>query len=327
MNKEKIYTVFERKDPMKFTIVITTYNRLDLLKRAINSALEQTIKCERIVVDDCSTDDTEEYVKSLGDKLIYHRTISNEGHAGAINLGVKNAQGDWVKPMDDDDYLAPHCIEEMTKAITLHPQVAILSCQAAQVDTNEVEISRTRKTGPGTAFYIPQEDIHYGMLLELVPFGTPIQVAFRRDAFLESGGWDTNLTHCDDVDSWIGIAEFGDAIFLNQCLTYRTIWSGAYNKKIPLQERCDSNILMKEKIYARVNKKYSNLIPYIGNIRRYMKLHWGIVALKQKQLLIALKLLLPVAFYPQAWKLFLEAITSRKQPNKNANLRKYILID
>ena len=36
MNKEKIYTVFERKDPMKFTIVITTYNRLDFLKRAIN---------------------------------------------------------------------------------------------------------------------------------------------------------------------------------------------------------------------------------------------------------------------------------------------------
>ena len=231
MNKEKIYTVSKPKYPMIFTILITTYNRLDFLKRAINSALEQTIKCEIIVVDDCSTDDTEEYVKSLGDKLIYHRTISNEGHAGAINLGVKNAQGDWVKPMDDDDYLAPHCIEEMTKAITLHPQVAILSCQAAQVDTNEVEISRTRKTGPGTAFYIPQEDIHYGMLLELVPFGTPIQVAFRRDAFLESGGWDTNLTHCDDVDSWIGIAEFGDAIFLNQCLTYRTIWSGAYNKK------------------------------------------------------------------------------------------------
>jgi len=63
MNKEKIYTVFELKYPMKFTIVITTYNRLDFLKRAINSALEQTIKCEIIVVDDCSTDGTEEYVK------------------------------------------------------------------------------------------------------------------------------------------------------------------------------------------------------------------------------------------------------------------------
>ncbi len=73
-------------------------------------------------------------------------------------------------------------------------------------DTNEVEISCTRKTGPGTAFYILQEDIHYGMLLELVPFGTPIQVGFRRDAFLESGGWDTNLTSCDDIDSWIRIA-------------------------------------------------------------------------------------------------------------------------
>ncbi len=311
---------------MKFSVVITTYNRLDLLKRAINSALEQTIECEIIVVDDCSKDGTEEYVKSLGDRLIYHRTTSNQGHAGTMNLGVQNAQGDWIKPVDDDDYLAPNSIEEMIKAITLHPQGVILSCQAAKIDTNEVEISRTRKTGPGTAFYIPQEDIHYGMLLELIPFGTPIQVAFRRDAFLESGGWDTNLTSCDDIDSWIRIAEFGDAIFLNQCLAYRTIWPGGYDRKIPLQKRCNTNTLIKEKIYARVNEKYRDLIPDIGNIRRYMNLHWGIIALKQKQFSTALNMLLPAAFYPQAWQIFLEVTASRKQPKKNANLRKHILI-
>ncbi len=312
---------------MKFSVVITTYNRLDLLKRAINSALEQTIECEIIVVDNCSTDGTEEYLKSLGDRLIYHRTTSNQGHAAIMNLGIKNAQGDWVKPVDDDDYLAPNCIEEMTKAITLHPQAVILSCQAAQVDMNKVEISRTQRTGPGTAFYIPQEDIHYGMLLELVPFGTTIQVAFRRDAFFESGGWDTNLTSCDDIDSWIRIGELGDAIFLNKCLTYRTIWPGGYDHKIPLPKRCHTNILMKEKIYARVNKKYNDLIPDIGNIRRYMNLHWGMVAIKHKQFLTALNLLLPAAFYPQAWQLFLEVIISHKQQNKNANLRKQILID
>ncbi|GGA58800.1 hypothetical protein [Okeania sp. KiyG1] len=133
----------------------------------------------------------------------------------------------------------------MTKAITLHSQAVILSCQVTQVNFHQVEISRTYKTGPGTAFYILQEDIHYGMLLELVPFGTPIQVAFRRDAFLESGGWDTNLRSCDYIDSWIRIAEFGDAIFLNQCLVYRTIWTGVYDKKNPLKKRCNTNILMK----------------------------------------------------------------------------------
>ncbi len=41
----------------------------------------------------------------LGDRLIYYRTTSNEGHAGTINVNVKNAQGDWIKPVDDDDYL------------------------------------------------------------------------------------------------------------------------------------------------------------------------------------------------------------------------------
>ncbi|NER02927.1 MAG: glycosyltransferase family 2 protein, partial [Okeania sp. SIO3C4] len=153
---------------MKFSIVITTYNRLDLLKRAINSALEQTVECEIIVVDDCSIDGTKNYVNSLGGRVIYYCTSSNQGHAATMNLGVQNAQGDWIKPLDDDDYMAVNCIEEMTKAIALHSQAVILSCQAAQVDTNEVEISRTRKTGPGTAFYIPQEDIHYGMLLELL---------------------------------------------------------------------------------------------------------------------------------------------------------------
>lgn len=311
---------------MKFSIVITTYNRLDLLKRAIKSALDQTVECEVVVADDCSTDGTAEYVKSLGDRVSYYCTPNNQGHAGTMNVGVKNAQGEWIKPVDDDDYLAPNCIEEMTKAITLHPEAVILSCQAAQVDTNEVEISRTRQTGPGTAFYIPQADIHYGMLLELVPFGTPIQVAFRRDAFLNSGGWDTDLTSCDDIDSWIRISEFGDAIFLNQCLTYRTVWPGGYDQKIPLQKRCDTNILMKEKIHARVNQKHRNRIPSIENIRQYMNLHWGMVALKQKQFSTVINLTLPAAFSLKAWQLFLEATASRKQPQENVNVRKEVLI-
>ncbi|MDY7006687.1 MAG: glycosyltransferase family 2 protein [Cyanobacteriota bacterium] len=312
---------------MKFSIVITTYNRLDLLKRAINSALEQTVECEIIVVDDCSIDGTDEYVNSLGDRLIYCRTSSNQGHAYTMNLGVQNAHGEWIKPVDDDDYLTPNCIEEMTKAITLHPQAVILSCQAAQVDTNEVEISRTRKTGPGTAFYIPQEDIHYGMLLESVPFGTPIQVAFRRDAFLESGGWDTNLRSCDDIDSWIRITEFGDAIFFNQCLVYRTIWIGGYDRKIPLKKRCNTNILMKEKIYSKVHKKYSHLIPALEDIRQYMNLHWGIVAFKQKQVLTAINLLLPAVFSLKAWQFFLAVTIARKLKKDNTNLRKKVLID
>ncbi|MEL7523571.1 MAG: glycosyltransferase family 2 protein, partial [Cyanobacteria bacterium J06553_1] len=174
---------------MPFSIVITTYNRLDLLKRAIQSAFDQTTPSEVVVVDNASTDGTQAYVESLGDAVVYVRNRTNANHAGAVNAGVKAASGDWIKLVDDDDYLAANCIEVMKGAIAHRPQAVICSCQAAQVDTEGTELSLTPKTGPGDIFYIPQADIHYGMLLEVVPFGTPIQVAVRREAFLASGGW------------------------------------------------------------------------------------------------------------------------------------------
>ena len=175
---------------MEFSVVITTHNRLSLLQRAIDSVLKQTLECELIVVDDCSSDGTREYVENLFAKLrenhhsrlVYLRNQTNMGHAAAVNAGVLKAKGNWIKFLDDDDYLAPNCLEEMAKATSLHPQGVICSCIAAQVDAQQVELSRTPKLGPGLAFYIPQADIHYGMLLELLPFGTPVQVACQRDA-------------------------------------------------------------------------------------------------------------------------------------------------
>jgi len=309
---------------MRFSIVITTYNRLSLLKRAIASALEQTVACEVVVVDNCSTDGTEDYVRSLGDQVVYHRNPANLGHSGAVNAGVKVAKGTWIKPVDDDDYLAPNCIEAMTQAIALRPEAVICSCQAAQVDHNGAELSRTRQVGPGQAFYIPQADIHYGMLLEQVPFGTPIQVAFRRDAFLESGGWDTSLTSCDDIDSWIRIAKYGDAIFINQCLTYRTVWPGGYDQKIALETRMNTNILMKERIHALVNEQYRSAIPAIQDIRSYLRLHWGLVALKQRKVMSAMQMALPATASAAAWQLLLGA---RKGHQPNPAVRKLVLLD
>jgi len=310
---------------INFTIVITTYNRLPLLQRAIASALAQTYPCEIVVVDDCSADGTEEYLLSLGNQIIYHRHHTNLGHSATVNAGVRQAQGEWIKIMDDDDYLAANCIEEMAKAIALHPQATICSCQAIQVDANGKEMSCTPQVGAGKACYIPQEDIHYGMLLDQVPFGTPIQVACRTDAFLKSGGWDSSLTSCDDIDSWIRIAQFGDAIFINEVLAYRTIWLGGSDHKIPLQKRRDTNILMKEKIYQLVNEKYRSGIPDIQVIRTYLKLHWSLVSLKQAKILTALQMIYPVIFSLDAWRILIQKIYGRRTNSQNQVL--YCILD
>jgi glycosyltransferase involved in cell wall biosynthesis len=320
---------------MRFSIVITTHNRLALLKRAIRSALAQTIPCEVVIADDCSTDGTEAYVHSLSESLpedireriVYCRTATNLGHSGAMNLGVAAAQGEWIKPLDDDDYLAPNCIEAMAQVLNLRHQAVICSCQAAQVDANEVEVSRTRQVGPGRAFYIPQEDIHYGMLLERVPFGTPVQVMFRRDAFLESGGWDTEFDVGDDIDSWVRIAQFGDAVFLNQCLAYRTLWEGSQNQQSSIEKRLNTNILIKQKIYLLIPEKYQAALPKLSDLQNYLRLHWSAVALKQKKIVIALKLAFPAILSPAAWKLLLAAVAARKQPVETLAIRKLVLVE
>lgn len=162
---------------MKFSVIITTYNRLDLLKRAINSALNQSVECEVIVADDCSSDGTCEYVNKLKEqlpleqqqRLIYLCNSKNSGHAATVNAGIEKAKGEWIKFLDDDDYLANNCLEEMQRAIALHENAVICSCIASQVNELQVEVSRTPVLGPGLAFYIPQADIHYGMLLERLP--------------------------------------------------------------------------------------------------------------------------------------------------------------
>ncbi|MBF2065689.1 MAG: glycosyltransferase family 2 protein [Calothrix sp. C42_A2020_038] len=319
---------------MKFSVVITTYNRLILLQRAINSALQQTVSCEVVVVDDCSSDGTQEFLENLRSsmtardnfQLIYHCNSQNLGHAATVNTGVEKSSGDWIKFLDDDDYLAPNCLEEMGKAIALNEDAVICSCVAAQVDDNGIEKSRTPQLGQGKAYYIPQADIHYGMLLEIIPFGTPVQVACRRQAFLDSGGWDINMTSCDDIDSWIRIAQFGDAIFLNQCLAFRTHWSGGYDQKISLKQRLDTNILMKEKIYALVDVMHTKNIPKLEDMRNYLKLHWMLVALRNKNLRNFLKIVEPSILSARAWHLLVTAFLIRRWGHQNSRIRKYILI-
>lgn len=298
-----------------FSVVITTHNRVELLKRAIDSALQQTLPCQVVVVDDASSDGTQTYAQSLVDRITYLRHDQNIQHAAAVNAGVAAATGDWVKLLDDDDYLAPHCLAELAQAIRLHPQAAICSCQAAQVDERGRELSCTLPAGPGQICCVAQTDIHYGMLLEVVPFGTPAQVAVRREAFLQSGGWDLALNcDCDDIDSWIRIADYGDALFINRCLAYRTVWSGGYNRKIAIQQRLATNMLIKERIYQHIPAKYQHRLPSLDAIHNYLKLHWAIVALKQRQPLTAAQLALPAALFLPAWQLLLQAAQYRRQP-------------
>jgi glycosyltransferase involved in cell wall biosynthesis len=113
------------KGPL-FSVVIATYNRAGLLPRAITSVLSQTYQnFELIVVDDCSTDNTEEVVGAFkkDGRIIYHRLIENKGPSAARNKGLDLAKGDYIAFLDSDDELLPGALETaVSKFAELSPQ-------------------------------------------------------------------------------------------------------------------------------------------------------------------------------------------------------------
>ena len=100
------------KHRVDFSIIIPTYNRADILPLAVNSLLQQGHKSfEVIVVDDGSTDNTEEVVAHIKDERVKYFKKENEERSIARNYGIEKAQGKYVGFLDADDYVLPNHLE------------------------------------------------------------------------------------------------------------------------------------------------------------------------------------------------------------------------
>ena len=94
----------KKKNPL-FTIVIPTFNRAKLLKKAIQSVIDQSISdWELIVVDDASTDHTKEIVIGFEDQRIQYVFQQKKERSIARNTGIKKAKGSYICFLDDDDF-------------------------------------------------------------------------------------------------------------------------------------------------------------------------------------------------------------------------------
>ena len=99
------------------SIIIPVYNGEDYLRESIDSALAQTYdNCEVIVVNDGSTDATEEIVLSYGDRVRYYAK-KNGGVATALNLGIENMKGEYFAWLSHDDIFYPKKIEKQIEAL------------------------------------------------------------------------------------------------------------------------------------------------------------------------------------------------------------------
>lgn len=119
-------------------VYLVTYNRVNYLKLAIESILNQTFSNFSLtILDNCSTDNTEEYVQSIEDKRVHYiRHSRNIGGIGNIAYAFKHCEGDYFAVFHDDDVLHPTLLEEEIDYLDANDECVAVSCLANNIDDN-----------------------------------------------------------------------------------------------------------------------------------------------------------------------------------------------
>ena len=185
----------------KVSVIISTYNRAGSLPRAVNSVLAQTFTdFELIIVDDCSTDTTQEVIRKFADPRIHSvRHENNAGGSVARNTGIAYAKGEYVAFLDDDDEWFESKLARQARVLDeSEPRVALVYTWFDLIEAS----SRKRRVGGRSAI---SGDIFEDMLGWAIPAPTSTYMV-RAEAARKVGGFDETLPIAQDLDFLLRIS-------------------------------------------------------------------------------------------------------------------------
>ncbi len=179
------------------SVIMPVYNGAQYIRGAIESILNQTFKdFEIIVVDDGSTDGTYAAIEPwIKDGTIVYVHQANTGVSAARNNAIRLAKGEFLKFLDNDDFLYPKQLELQVRHLENKP-INIIS-------VSDVEYEFKSKT-------LKQMKITLGKMSQLARFilgnlGPPHIYLVRRSMIEKIGGFDEELSSCEDSDFWLRV--------------------------------------------------------------------------------------------------------------------------
>lgn len=194
------------------SVVIPTYNRAEMLKRAIKSVLDQGYdNLEILVIDDGSTDDTGEVVRSFNDeRIVFHPLQSNKGVSAARNEGIKLASGEYIAFLDsDDEYVAGKLDRCLDVFQSIEPTPGM-------VFTNLFRCSGERRNKPLDA---PEGFVDLSRFPASV-FLPPSTWVLASDVIDVVGFFDEELKRNEDTDFFARVVRSVPVYFLNEPLLF-----------------------------------------------------------------------------------------------------------
>jgi len=183
------------------SVYMPTKNRIELLKRAIKSVLNQSYEnIELHIVDDGSTDGTYCYLNELAKQnknIFIYRNEQSIGACAARNIAINNAKGEFVTGLDDDDEFLPNRISSLMEAYVDDYAFVCSSMfwdygnKKRVIDASQGEITLTQQLSYNEA---------------------TTQILVRKDRVIDVGGFDESFVACQDYDLWTRlIIKYGSA--------------------------------------------------------------------------------------------------------------------
>lgn len=230
------------------SILIPCYNAERWIAKAIKSALSQTYpNNEVIVVDDGSTDNSLEIIKSFGDRIRWE-TGPNRGGNVARNRLLKLSTGEWLQYLDADDYLLPDKIEKQIKFLFKVPQADIIYSPSIfeYYDRNNLWQEILPIPEPHdpwillTRWYLPQT-------------GSPL---WRKQAIINVGGWKVDQPCCQEHELYLRLLMVGKRFeYFNETGSVYRQWSESTICKKDKSETYRQRLEIKDKIEQYLEAK------------------------------------------------------------------------
>jgi glycosyltransferase involved in cell wall biosynthesis len=245
---------------VKISVVIPTYNRAYILRDAIQSVLEQTYSAhEVIVVDDGSTDNTQELTKETGyEKVRYIQHAENKGCSAAYNTGINSATGDFIAFLDSDDKWKPTYLEKQVDFWNRHESIDVVFTDT-EICSGSGKISslmsllrvfpRLMQSDPNAKELVVSGRQMYLCLLEEVPI-KPSAVVVRRELFGKGGTFDEAWPSGTDWELFLRFSRFANFGFINEAIVVQRQTSDSTFLKFMEQ---DKQLLLKMALAEKSN--------------------------------------------------------------------------
>lgn len=241
---------------VEISVILPVYNASKYLRKSIESVLNQSfVDFELIIINDASTDDSEEIIKQFTDsRIIYIKNEVNKRLIKTLNLGLSVAKGKYIARMDADDIAIPNRFEMQVSFLNTNQDYVLVGTSVNQIEENDVFIKRLN-------YFQKHEELVFSLVF-FSPFVHPSVMIRKSTLDTHSLQFDENFLHAEDYELWTRLVRFGKVANINEpLLEYRVhqnqISSIYTSEQLKMNEIIQLNYL--SEIFKSVDKSHLNV--------------------------------------------------------------------